>query len=1542
MISPCSKFARQITTAYSPDGGSHNEGLISGTVVSCPSGTPVTLETIDATGVEYAGPNTGNNNGRLITRDGISHLPFNPGVGTTTLREDPNGNQISETVTLTNTNPYQWSYYYRDTLARTIPLPPPNNGTQNTATTDYTGCTGPLPISSAVLWSPPGPNGGTSTFKFCYAMVSLQTNFQVPCAQETNGGAPFLQSVVLPNGTAWTFEYNSRSAGDPSNINYGDLTKITFPTGGSISYSYANASFLYYTGTFQCASWETPVSRTVVSRTVDANDGTGSLTWSYRWGAINYAATPATMTNVMTDPLGNDTVYLNSDIDTLRSTWRETNRQLYRGSQTSGALLRTVSTDWAPYNPSTSCQPNPALPIHTTTIWPNGKTTKMERDYDFAITWAAGCTGSYGDVIAQRDYDYGNGAPGALLRSTATSYLALSNSSYLNNNLLDLVSSLQVNDGSGVQQAYTTFGYDESQLASSGITTQHDSNPPTGTTRGNLTSVNRWLNKTISGTTITATNTYIPSQGAYFDTGTVYQSTDPMGHTTTYAYSPSFAAAYVTQTQFPDTNSPNLAHHIVSRNYDFNTGLLTSFTDQNGNTSTYSYDNMFRITAVAFPDGGATNFYYPDPNTVERQQKLDGSRHTDVFVRVDGVGRVMRRITANGESTPWDQVDTCYGPRGQVSFVSYPYQGTGLSMAQVCSGAGDSFTYDALGRTAAVTHSDGTNVQSTYVGAATLVSDEGNGTRSVQRVSQVDGLSRLISVCEVTSTTQLGITGTPAACGQDVAATGFLTTYSYDPLGNLLSVSQGGLNPRTFTYDSLSRLLVSTNPESGNIWYNYNNDGLVIARIHPAPNQTNPSVTVSITASYDLLHRLLSLSYSDATPGVSYNYDESSARGVSLTNTIGRKSSESTAGTSPTGGIFSYDTMARVLNNSQCTPQNCGTGVFPVSYGYDLVGNITSATNGLGTTLTYSYNVAPGLTTISSSLADSNHPGTLLSGTHYNAFAAHTAASLGNGLSESLAYFPRGWLQLVSVGTSGGTYNLSLTYAGDGDILTANDSVNGNWNYGYDDFNRLCASNKGGQQSLTCTSTNNTGQQAFEYVYDRFGNRWQQNVTAGSGPASSLGFDANNHITSGSSVSYDAAGNVANDGVHSYTYDAENRITGVDGGATASYLYDADGRRVRKTTSGSVVDYIYDLAGHIITEISSTGTWNRGEVYAGGRHVATYKNGTTYFIHPDWLATERARTGVSGGGPVETCTSLPFGDSMNCAGTDLSPLHFTGKERDVETADDYFGARYYNSLQARWLTPDWSARPQAVPYADSSPQSLNLYAYVLNNPTTHLDPDGHKGDRCDASPCDDAWQFDSANDRWLVGGRIWSPNGGTPPVTVQENVINDTEANNGQGLTDKQKAQFAAMQKETQDLYAQVNIHFSVTHTQGYIVSSMGGLPVDITGAQSGALNVFVTGGRLGLGLDPSGTGAGSSGIQTLQGTRFAFTFIGLAAASHWTLSHELAHHFLGDTQHERGYFGNLFRESYINRLVLPHIQWFANTLRQNASSPCFAGDSCP
>jgi RHS repeat-associated protein len=149
----------------------------------------------------------------------------------------------------------------------------------------------------------------------------------------------------------------------------------------------------------------------------------------------------------------------------------------------------------------------------------------------------------------------------------------------------------------------------------------------------------------------------------------------------------------------------------------------------------------------------------------------------------------------------------------------------------------------------------------------------------------------------------------------------------------------------------------------------------------------------------------------------------------------------------------------------------------------------------------------------------------------------------------------------------------------------------------------------------------------------------------------------------------------------------------------------------------------------------------------------------------------------------------------------LSPCfpsyRYTGKERDNESNNDYFPARYYNSSMGRWLSPDWSAKAEPVPYAKlDNPQSLNLYAYVLNNPMTQFDPDGHwncTGQNAFGSACQSMAAIHAANGQvlnnagQLVAGKMNTVtlNLGGIHVSVQYKVYTVTEgAYKGKGAMD--------------------------------------------------------------------------------------------------------------------------------------------------------------
>jgi len=193
--------------------------------------------------------------------------------------------------------------------------------------------------------------------------------------------------------------------------------------------------------------------------------------------------------------------------------------------------------------------------------------------------------------------------------------------------------------------------------------------------------------------------------------------------------------------------------------------------------------------------------------------------------------------------------------------------------------------------------------------------------------------------------------------------------------------------------------------------------------------------------------------------------------------------------------------------------------------------------------------------------------------------------------------------------------------------------------------------------------------------------------------------------------------------------------------------YGADGLRTTAQISGQPYNFIYDYDGSVIGhENFNSPAGQNQELWIGGKHYGYFTTAQTgssavpYLVNTatDWVGTDRMHNDRAGNQIVTFC-SLPFGDQVqNCvvSPTNTGPsdaTFFTGKERDSVPDDgngvsgiDYFGARYYASSMGRFLTPDWSAQAEPVPYAKlDNPQSLNLYAYVSNNPTSDTDPDGH-------------------------------------------------------------------------------------------------------------------------------------------------------------------------------------------------------------------------
>jgi RHS repeat-associated protein len=208
-------------------------------------------------------------------------------------------------------------------------------------------------------------------------------------------------------------------------------------------------------------------------------------------------------------------------------------------------------------------------------------------------------------------------------------------------------------------------------------------------------------------------------------------------------------------------------------------------------------------------------------------------------------------------------------------------------------------------------------------------------------------------------------------------------------------------------------------------------------------------------------------------------------------------------------------------------------------------------------------------------------------------------------------------------------------------------------------------------------------------------------------------------VTEGSTLnySYDSAGNVTNDGVHSFTYDAENRVVSVDGGSTATYSYDHQNRRVKKVVGSTTTHYVWQ-GGQVIAEHNgSTGAVITEYIFAGGRMIAREGGGRVFFLY-DRLSARATIT--DGQGNIQGRQShLPFGEELNATGT-TDKHRFTSYERDSETGTDYAVNRQYAQGVGRFLRPD----PYARSYDWGNPQSLNRYAYVQNDPANATDPLG--------------------------------------------------------------------------------------------------------------------------------------------------------------------------------------------------------------------------
>lgn len=603
----------------------------------------------------------------------------------------PDGTQVHPTVKDTNGNYFD----SQDTLGRT-PI------------TVVTNCDGnPNKTCYDIVNSQGNPSRVTVTT----TSINVSTNFGQAGVTEYSGAITVIQSIALPDGTSYTFDYDSGTA--PGN--FGLLKTMTLPTGGQVAYTYA---------TFQDSYGNR--NRWVNTR------ASGGGTWTYTRQVVT-TCTPGTtgckQKVTIAKPSGDNVVYTFTHNNGAWPTTIET----YSGPVSPSNLLQTVNTDWdfTVSCPQTGCTGSAFIRVLKTTRTlpvPAGAfiTNKVEFGYD---------NPQNGNRTILKEWKFYAGSsptfPTNPDRRTDTTYL--STPAYTNKNIISLPVSVAIRNESAALVAQTNITYDSGSLTSvTGVTHHDDANFGTGyTTRGNATQIQRCVVVAPSCSS-SLTTTLI-----YDTTGQLLSIQDPKGNTTSLSYADNFyrdssppqnppqafsapapTNAYLTSVTLPLIGAASLGYY-------FHTGKRASSTDQNGADSyTHFLDNLDRLTHSYGPTVSGSRpwslIVYP-PNSQTQVDTYLGigdtspstgcasCRHDQVIL--DNLGRVITQKLVNDPEGA-TSVTTTYDSSGRPQNVSNPFRTTGDPTYGI-----ETPSYDGINRVTQVQHADN-NTVGTYYGAA--------------------------------------------------------------------------------------------------------------------------------------------------------------------------------------------------------------------------------------------------------------------------------------------------------------------------------------------------------------------------------------------------------------------------------------------------------------------------------------------------------------------------------------------------------------------------------------------------------------------------------------------------------------------------------------------------------------------------------------------------------------------------------------------------------------------------------------------------------
>lgn len=737
-----------------------------------------------------------------------------------------------------------------------------------------------------------------------------------------------------------------------------------------------------------------------------------------------------------------------------------------------------------------------------------------------------------------------------------------------------------------------------------------------------------------------------------------------------------------TVTTYDNLNRPTRATdplgHAKETVYD-NAGNVTAQKDALGNTATFAYDDLGRLSSVTSPRGNAAGATPSDFRTV---------------FAYDAAGNRTEVVAPRGGKTTWGYNDdgrmtAQVDPRGYVlpntpaAFTtSYAYDDAG-NLTRVTDPLGNqtNFAFDEVGRQTSVTDARGKITRYGY--------DQGN---------------RLVSVT--------GPAALACTTGPDCVAGRRSTVHTYDDNGNLTS-KLSPLNYATnYQYNLDGRVTRKTTPTAHYMTYTYDADGNPAVTTPGRGNLGGTSASKKITYTHDAVGRLTRTDYGDATPDVSFTYDDA-----------GRRTTMSDGAGTVT---YTYDNADRIAAVNRA-------GGDSWAYGYDPDGAITSRTYPDQTVIDATFDRDGNLTAVTQGTTTTNFA--------YDPAGRLTTTTLpaGNGHIETRAYDNAG--RLTQVKNAKGPSVLSqftrtLDPVGNPTtIATLRGTSTTYETLIYDAANRL--SEWCQHSSPTCAAS----QRSMYITYDGAGRRKSMNRLGFGTQNTSTSFSYNpgdqlttvqtrlfgtSTVLNTTTNTYDADGNQTANGARTFAYDLAGRMTSTtQAGISTNYTYDGDGERLTRAT-GTTVDTRYswdklnplpelalerDVAGNLIRRYTQGPT---------GPISMTTNAGDVYYHHRDGLGSITDLTNSAGAAQIKT-EYEPFGTTLTTTkinpAAPANPVGFTGEHQDTETGDYHLRARQYDPVTGHFRATD----PVTPALTD---QYVSPYTYVSNRPGVLTDPSG--------------------------------------------------------------------------------------------------------------------------------------------------------------------------------------------------------------------------